>query len=106
MRASNKTAAARTGFLFNPGDEAPLPDPVTDVHDGITLRVVRWKILSERPCLVRCDNGEKKIDAIRALTTLCGQSCEHAMSAGKRAAADKEGYCNACLSLAGRGVIR
>jgi hypothetical protein len=37
-----KSAAARTGFLFDPGPKEQPQDAVTGFSDGTFLRVVRW----------------------------------------------------------------
>lgn len=101
--AKPKTAAQRSGFLFNPGDEAPAPEVQLE---GPTLRVIRWKILTERPCLVKIEHGEDTLAAIRELKTLCERSCEEAGSFSARSAGGKEGYCMTCLSRVGTGVLR
>ena len=97
MTAAKKTKAIeRNGWLFNPGVQEKPKQPIDEVADGTTLRVVRWKVLTGRPCLVR----------VGCAVTLCGTSVGDAASIGKTTAGDKGGYCNTCLSLSGRGIIR
>ena len=99
----------RTGSLFEPGAEAPAP--VVQL-DGPTLRVVYWTELRdgedvelERPCLVRCDGGQRNVVSIRKLSTLCGASCESIARTTRIPPADVK-YCQACHALSGNGVIR
>lgn len=104
----NKTASERTGFLFDPGPSQKPIDLSAVYGDGTVLRVVRWKLLKGRPCLVRCDAGERNIVRIQLLKTLCGRECKKVdvtMTSSQMPSAD-DPLCETCLSLAGRGVLR
>jgi hypothetical protein len=98
-------AEERSGVLFDEEHLRELPMP-TAVLDGPTLRVVTWSgPRAGRPCLVRCDRGENNVKTIRYLVTLCGTSCAEIIGTSAREPSDKT-YCNACLALAGNGVLR
>jgi hypothetical protein len=102
MSTSNK-AEERTGFLFAEAHLAEQKQQVLELL-GPALRVVHWSA-DIRPCLVRCEAGERNIRRIRELTTLCGFNCKDAKGTTAKPPHDNE-YCNACLALAGNGVLR
>ena len=97
------------------------PDAVTaptDIEpvalDGPALRVVYFDAKDDktgevtedvRPCLVRCDNGERNIKTVRKLTTLCGRVCWYATRTSGLPPTEMT-YCNTCHSLAGNGVLK
>lgn len=97
-------AADRTRPLFAPEHVSELPQIAPELLDGPTLRVVRWPLLSERPCLVRCDHGERSLVRIRALVSLCGRSCADAIASSSQPSS--EGFCQMCVARAGNGVLR
>lgn len=95
----------RDGKLFAESDgheettklpELPVPD------DAVTLRVVHW-VTGDRPCLVKCADGERNMVRIKKLATICGLSCKDARSTSRLPV---ETYCAACLAGSARGVLR
>jgi hypothetical protein len=80
--------------------------------DGPPLRVVYFDVTEEdqtvtedtRPCLVRCDDGQRNVKTVRKLTTLCERACTTATRTSA-IPPTKATYCNTCLALAGRGVL-
>jgi hypothetical protein len=106
MKDQDPTAESRSGWLLDPGPEQPHPDLEQAFTDGTSLRVVRWSLLTERPCLVRCPSGERNLQRIRKLSALCGEPCEDAVATSGMPTGDRAGYCNTCLSLAGRGMLK
>lgn len=89
-------------------DDVLRPVDLTEVvlEGGPSLRVVYFGVVEdERPCLVRCDDGERNVRRIRGLRTLCNIPCTEV----KRTSAippAKMLYCQTCMSRAGRGVLR
>lgn len=104
------TVNDRTGRLFSDDAIAETPQAPPDLLTaGPSLRVVYWEPdeheREDRPCLVRCDGGERNVVSIRKLVTICGLSCSEAASTSAIEPLGKN-YCNACLAGAGRGVLR
>ena len=95
----------RTPALFFDEQMAPTKAPDLTPTDTTTLRVVHWDLENERPCLVRCEHGERNKLRIKKLVTLCGTSCEEIASTSAIPPA-KIPYCQTCLALAGNGVLR
>lgn len=96
------------------GDDAVAPtDVAAPTLGGPALRVVYFDVVVEgeetvedaRPCLVRCDNGQRNIKTIRPLMTLCGRSCVTATRTSGQPPTEGVTYCNTCHSMAGNGVI-
>lgn len=81
--------------------------------DGPPLRVVYFDIEEDdgsvvedtRPCLVRCDDGQRNVKSVRRLTTLCERACTEASRTSAIPPA-KILYCNTCQSRAGNGVLK
>lgn len=105
---SNTKADARTVDMFAPEHVREQPAPVLELEGGPSLRVVYWTDEdgeeSERPCLVRCDGGERNIVRVRKLVTLCGTSCVEATRTS--AIQPSKDYCQTCVASAGNGVLR
>ena len=91
--------------LFDEADMQPVDLTELTLEGGPDLRVVYWNVVDERPCLVRCDNGERNRRTIRPLTTLCGISCAEVERTSAIPPA-KVLYCMTCQSMAGNGVLR
>jgi hypothetical protein len=109
-------AVDRTVALFEPEHVTESPTPEV-MLEGPTLRVVYWidedesfveediVVTLKRPCLVRCENGERNVRSIRKLKTLCGNECDDCARTTAIPPADLQ-YCQTCHALAGNGVLR
>jgi hypothetical protein len=81
--------------------------------DGPSLRVVYFDVTEDdgevmedtRPCLVRCDEGQRNVKTVRKLSTLCERTCEGATRTSAIPPL-KILYCNTCHSRAGNGVLK
>ena len=78
----------------------PLRVVYFDTKDEQTGEVVE----DTRPCLVRCEDGERNIKTVRKLLTICGRNCEPA-SRTSSIPPTKHTYCNTCLAGAANGVL-
>ena len=97
------------------GDDVTAPTDIEPVVlDGPSLRVVYFDATDDktgevtedtRPCLVRCDAGQRNIKTVRKLATLCGRACVAATRTSGLPPTDMT-YCNTCHSLAGNGVLK
>ena len=96
------------------GDDEMAPVNLAElVLDGPPLRVVYFDVVEDdqsvteddRPCLVRCDDGQRNVKTVRKLSTLCERACTKATRTSAIPPA-KATYCNTCLSRAGHGVLK
>jgi hypothetical protein len=108
---TNKNANLFDDDVVAPTDIEPV------VLEGPALRVVYFDGIDEtpdgpvvvednRPCLVRCDDGQRNIKTVKRLATLCGRSCASATRTSGLPPNEGVTYCNACHALAGNGVLR
>jgi len=106
--------AAKQPALF--GAEALEPVDLSVVTlDGPPLRIVYFDVTDDesgevtdednKPCLVRCDDGQRNIKTVRPLSTLCERACTEATRTSAIPPA-KLTYCQTCLARAGNGVLR
>jgi hypothetical protein len=104
---TNKQPALFDDQVTEPTDLTPL------TLDGPPLRVVYFDMMEldghvtedTRPCLVRCDEGQRNVKTVRKLTTLCERACTTATRTSAIPPL-KLTYCNACQSRAGNGVLK